>query len=57
VSYKYGHKRSFLSMTPLGFYNMRHLIYAFLDEGLNVNGDTSQMIAERHSSAAVEPTQ
>jgi len=56
VSYKYGHKRSFLSMTPLGFYNMRHLIYAFLDEGLNVNGESSQIIAERHSATTSEST-
>jgi hypothetical protein len=56
ISYKYGHKRSFLSMTPLGFYNMRNLIYAFLDEGLNINGVSSQMIAEQHSTAAVEST-
>jgi hypothetical protein len=41
-------------MTPLGFYNMRHLIYAFLDEGLSINSESSQMIAERHSKATTE---
>ena len=32
ISYEYDHKVSFLSMTPLGFYNMRHIIYDFLDK-------------------------
>jgi hypothetical protein len=50
VSYKYGHKRSFLSMTPLGFYNMRHIIYTFLDEGLTLQGEPQQLIAEELSS-------
>jgi hypothetical protein len=34
ISYKYDHKTSFLSMTPLGFDNMRYIIYDFLDKQL-----------------------
>jgi hypothetical protein len=37
-------------MTPLGFYNMRHIIYTFLDEGLTLQGEPQQLIAEELSS-------
>ena len=34
ISYEYGHKTSFLSMTVLGGYSMRNRIYKFLNETL-----------------------
>ena len=46
ISYEYDHKVSFLSMTPLGFYNMRHIIYDFLDKQLLLNSDTSSLLAK-----------
>lgn len=46
ISYKYSHKKAFLSMTPLGFYNMRHIIYAFLDEGLSLETEPERLYAE-----------
>lgn len=46
ISYEYDHKVSFLSMTPLGFYNMRHIIYDFLDKELLPHTDTSSFLAK-----------
>jgi hypothetical protein len=46
ISYEYDHKVSFLSMTPLGFYNMRHIIYDFLDKQLLPDTDTSSLLAK-----------
>jgi len=46
ISYEYDHKVSFLSMTPLGFYNMRHIIYDFLDKQLLPDTDTSSVLAK-----------
>ena len=46
ISYEYDHKVSFLSMTPLGFYNMRHIIYDFLDKELLPHTDTSSVLAK-----------
>jgi pimeloyl-ACP methyl ester carboxylesterase len=46
ISYEYDHKVSFLSMTPLGFYNMRHIIYDFLDKQLLPDTDTPSLLAK-----------
>jgi dienelactone hydrolase len=43
-SYEYDHKVSFLSMTPLGFYHMRHIIYNFLDTQLLPHTDKPSSI-------------
>ncbi len=46
ISYEYDHKVSFLSMTPLGFYNMRHIIYDFLDKQLLPDTGASSLLAK-----------
>ena len=39
ISYRYTHRKAFLSMTPLGLFHMRHQIYEFLKEKLQLDDD------------------
>ena len=39
ISYRYDHRRAFLSMTPLGLFHMRHQIYKFLKNSMQLGDD------------------